>query len=189
MARLAANRARGDKNDDVEVPEPVPDLANEGKKWIKLFHPSARMTSKGEVQIQYVRRRSWRGAIVWLLRWALLSSQLGWAAAHRFRCVSDAFCLRSRRGLAWRSFAVGRGGGSQACAGTADDAACLCFRLRLPFAPQTLMAVRKADKRPVGEAQDEPNRDPVRGQDSCRSATEERGPFGLPRCAGSRRRC
>lgn len=78
LARLASARAGGDKNDDVEILEPIPDLANEGKKWIKLFHPSARQTSKGEVQIQY-----------------------------------------------------------------------------------TLMAVKKADKKPVGEGQDEPNRDPV----------------------------
>jgi hypothetical protein len=94
MKQLKANRAAGDKKDLVEILEPLPDAVNQGKMWLKVYHPSAKKTSKGEVEVQY----------------ALLTS-------------------------------------------------------------------KKADSRPVGEAQDEPNRDPVLPK-ADRATLDLLNPFG-----------
>ena len=94
MKQLKANRAAGDKKDLVEILEPLPDAVNQGKMWLKVYHPSAKKTSKGEVEVQY----------------ALLTS-------------------------------------------------------------------KKADSRPVGEGQDEPNRDPVLPK-ADRATLDLLNPFG-----------
>ena len=53
IRQLRANRAAGDKKDAVEILEPQPDAVNQGKKWLKIYHPSAKKTSKGEFELQY----------------------------------------------------------------------------------------------------------------------------------------
>ena len=94
MKQLKVNRAAGDKKDMVEILEPIPDAVNNGKKWLKVYHPSAKKTSKGEVEVQYA-----------------------------------------------------------------------------------LLTAKKADSRPVGEGQDEPNRDPVLPK-ADRATLDLLNPFG-----------
>ena len=53
LTRLKQVRASGNKTDDVEIVEPTPDLANKGRKWVSLKHPSNKYEVKGEVEIQF----------------------------------------------------------------------------------------------------------------------------------------